>query len=157
MFKHNNICIIGDDKICKNKESIVFDYWNIVNFLKIYASKDFDSVRDRNDFFNNFISRVNLYDDRITIVYNTSLNPTEEIYKKPDNDPNNNDNNGGTTIYKTELNLENMQEKKSFKLWWVQTTIDWRSQCYPILTPKSISVLDGLSWLLDCLSNQNSV
>ena len=84
---------------------------NIVNFLKIYASKDFDSVRDRNDFFNNFISRVNLYDDRITIVYNTSLNPTEEIYNKPDNDPNNKDNNGGTTIYKTELNFENEQEK----------------------------------------------
>lgn len=62
-------------------------------------------------FFNNFISRVNLYDDRITIVYNTSLNPTEEIYNKPDNAPNNNDNNGGTIIYKTELNFENKQEK----------------------------------------------
>lgn len=84
---------------------------NIVNFLKIYANKDFDSVRDRNDFFNNFISRVNLYDDRITIVYNTSLNPTEEICNKPDNAPNNNDNSGGTTIYKNELNLENEQEK----------------------------------------------
>lgn len=52
-----------------------------------------------------------LYDDRITIDYNTSLNPTEEIYNKPDDDPNNNDNNGGTTIYKTELNFENEQEK----------------------------------------------
>ena len=52
-----------------------------------------------------------MYDDRITIVYNTSLNPTEEIYNKPDNDPNNNDKDSGTTIYKTELNLENMQEK----------------------------------------------
>lgn len=52
-----------------------------------------------------------MYDDRITIAYNTSLNPTEEIYNKPDNDSNNNDNNGGTTIYKTELNLENRQEK----------------------------------------------
>ena len=79
--------------------------------VKRYESKDFDSVRDRNDFFNNFISRVNLYDDRITIVYNTSLNPTEEIYNKPDNDPNNNDNKGGTTIYKTKLNFENKQEK----------------------------------------------
>lgn len=47
----------------------------------------------------------------LKFVYNTSLNPTEEIYNKPDNDPNNNDNNGGTTIYKTELNLENEQEK----------------------------------------------
>ena len=36
---------------------------------------------------------------------------TQEIYNKPDNDPNNNDKDGGTTIYKTELNLENMQEK----------------------------------------------
>ena len=52
-----------------------------------------------------------MYDDRIIIVYNTSLNPTEEIYNKPDNDPNNNDNNGGITIYKTKLNLENEQEK----------------------------------------------
>ena len=33
------------------------------------------------------------------------------MFNKPDNDPNNNDNNGGTTIYKTELNLENKQEK----------------------------------------------
>ena len=52
-----------------------------------------------------------MYDDRITIVYKTSLNPTEEIYNKPDNNPNNNDNSSGTTIYKTELNLENEQEK----------------------------------------------
>ena len=94
---------------------------NIVNFLKIYASKDFDSVRDRNDFFNNFICRVNLYDDRITIVYNTSLDPTEEIYTKPNDDKDDNNNNSnndnnnsngnsssnGTTIYKKELNIEN--------------------------------------------------
>lgn len=56
-----------------------------------------------------------MYDDRITIVYNTSLNPTEEIYNKPDNDPNNNDNNGGTTIYKNEQNLENEQEQSRLK------------------------------------------
>lgn len=47
----------------------------------------------------------------LKFVYKTSLNLTEEIYNKPDNDPNINDKNGGTTIYKTELNLENMQEK----------------------------------------------
>lgn len=70
----------------------------IVNFLKIYTNKKFDSVRDKNDFFNNFILGVNLYDDRITIVYNTSPNPTTEIYKtdnKSDNDPNGSE----TTIY----------------------------------------------------------
>ena len=53
---------------------------------------------------NAFTARV------LKFVYNTSLNPTEEIYNKPDNDPNINDKNGGT-IYKTELNLENKQEK----------------------------------------------
>lgn len=47
----------------------------------------------------------------LKFIYKTSRNPTEEIYNKPDNDPNNNDNNGGTTIYKTELNFENKQEK----------------------------------------------
>ena len=47
----------------------------IIEFLKIYAKQKFEIKRDRNDFFNNFISRINLFDDRITIVYNTSLNP----------------------------------------------------------------------------------
>ena len=112
LLKLENDKAILEEKIAVEKAHSLkpLEKKNVVNFLKIYASKNFDSVRDRNDFFNNFISRVNLYDDRITIVYNTSLNPTEEIYNKPDNNPNNN-NNGGTTIYKTELNLENMQEK----------------------------------------------
>lgn len=59
--------------------------FKIVEFLKIYAKQKFESKRDRNDFFNNFISRVNLFDDRITIVYNTSLNPATEIYNRPEN------------------------------------------------------------------------
>ena len=55
--------------------------------------------------FNNFILKVLLYDDKIIIVYNTSLNPTEEIYTRPnnnddDNDSNNDNSNNGTTIYK---------------------------------------------------------
>ena len=113
LLKLENDKAILEEKIAVEKAHLLkpLEKKNVVNFLKIYASKNFDSVRDRNDFFNNFISRVNLYDDRITIVYNTSLNPTEEMYNKPDNDQNNNDNNGGTTIYKTELNFENKQEK----------------------------------------------
>ena len=113
LLKLENDKAILEEKIAVEKAHSLkpLEKKNIVNFLKIYASKDFDSFRVRNDFFNNFISRVNLYDDRITIVYNTSLNPTGEIYNKPDNDPNNNDNSSATTIYKTELNLENEQEK----------------------------------------------
>ena len=45
----------------------------IVNFLKIYARKKFDNKTDKNEFFNNFILKVLLYDDKITIVYNTSF------------------------------------------------------------------------------------
>lgn len=58
---------------------------------------------NRNDFFNNFISRGNLFDDRITIVYNTSLNPVTEIYNRPENDPDDDPNDGGTTIYKQDV------------------------------------------------------
>ncbi len=61
---------------------------------------------------NIFVAVKNVFTARVLkFVYKTSLNPTEEIYNKPDNAANNNDNNGGTTIYKTELNLENEQEK----------------------------------------------
>ncbi len=83
----------------------------IVEFLNIYMKSKFDSVRDKNDFFNNFILRVNLYDDKITIVYNTSLNPSKEVYFKDDNKPDDNLNDGGTTIFSTELDLTENNEK----------------------------------------------
>ena len=66
-----------EDKIAyeENHQIKPLEKSQIVDFLNVYARKKFESKRDRNDFFNNFISRVNLFDDRITIVYNTSLNP----------------------------------------------------------------------------------
>ena len=84
----------------------------IIEFLKIYAKQRFESKRDRNDFFNNFISRVNLFDDRITIVYNTSLNPATEIYNRPENDPDDDPNDGGTTIYKQDVEMSENDIKK---------------------------------------------
>ena len=87
----------------------------IVNFMKIYARKKFDNKTDKNEFFNNFILKVLLYDDKITIVYNTSLNPAEEIYSRPnddDNDNNNDNSNNGTTIYKKEIEISNEENKK---------------------------------------------
>ena len=84
----------------------------IIEFLKIYAKQRFESKRDRNDFFNNFISRVNLFNDRITIVYNTSLNPATEIYNSPENGPDDNPNDGGTTIYKQDVELTEKDIKK---------------------------------------------
>lgn len=84
----------------------------IVDFLTLYVKKKFDSKTDKNDFFNNFILRVNLFDDRITIVYNTSFNPAEEIYKRSPNNPDDDQNNDGTTIYKQELELPESDIKK---------------------------------------------
>ena len=85
----------------------------IVNFLKIYAKKKFDSKTDKNEFFNNFILKVLLYDNKITIVYNTSLNPAEEIYTRPnDNDDNNGNSDNGTIIYKKEIEISDADNKK---------------------------------------------
>ena len=84
----------------------------IIDFLNVYARKKFDSKRDRNDFFNNFISRVNLFDDRIIIIYNTSLNPATEIYNRPENNPDDDSNDSGTTIYKQDIGMSEKDIKK---------------------------------------------
>ena len=69
------------------------------------------------------------YYDKITIVYNTSLNPAEEIYSRPNNDDvENNDNDNGTTIYKKEIEISDADNKKLSSK--VQTTIVWRHQHY---------------------------
>ena len=85
----------------------------IVNFLKVYARKQFDNKTDKNEFFNNFILKVLLYDDKITIVYNTSLNPAQEIYSRPnDKDDNNGNSDNETTIYKKEIEVLDADNKK---------------------------------------------
>ena len=86
--------------------------FKIIEFLKIYAKQKFESKKDRNDFFNNFISRVNLFDDRITIVYNTNLNPATEIYYRPENDPDDDPNDNGTIIYKQDIEMSENDIKK---------------------------------------------
>ena len=63
---------------------------------------------------------ISLYYDKITIIYNTSLNPAEEIYNRQniDNNDDNNDNNSdnksdsGTTIYKKEIEVLDADNKK---------------------------------------------
>ena len=65
------------------------------------------------------------YYDKITIVYNTSLNPAEEIYSRTnDNDDNNGNSNNETTIYKKEIEISDDENKKLPSK--VQTTIVWR-------------------------------
>ena len=84
----------------------------IIDFLNIYAKKKFNSSTDRNDFFNNFITKVILYDDKITIMYNTSLNPGEEIYHVNTKNDTTDDNDDGTTIYNKEVEIIEEDNKK---------------------------------------------
>ena len=84
----------------------------IINFLTIYAKKKFNRSTDRNDFFNNFITKVVLYDDKITIMYNTSLNPGEEIYHINTKNDTTDDNDDGTTIYNKEVEIIEEENKK---------------------------------------------
>ena len=84
----------------------------IINFLNIYAKKKFNRSTDRNDFFNNFITKVVLYDDKITIMYNTSLNPGEEIYHINTKNDTTDDNDDGTTIYNKEVEIIEEENKK---------------------------------------------
>ena len=88
------------------------DKQQIINFLNIYAKKKFNRSTDRNDFFNNFITKVVLYDDKITIMYNTSLNPGEEIYHINTKNDTTDDNDNGTTIYKKEVEISDEENKK---------------------------------------------
>ena len=114
LMKLENEKAILEDKVEyeQNHQIKPLEKEQIVNFLKVYARKQFDNKTDKNEFFNNFILKVLLYDDKITIVYNTSLNPAEEIYNHPNdnNDDNNSDN--GTTIYKKEIEISGDENKK---------------------------------------------
>ncbi len=119
LMKLENEKAILEDKVEyeQNHQIKPLEKEQIVNFLKVYARKQFDNKTDKNEFFNNFILKVLLYDDKITIVYNTSLNPAEEIYNRPnDNDDDNNGNNNGTTIYKKEIEISDDENKDEASL-----------------------------------------
>ena len=53
-----------------------------------------------------------LYDDKITIMYNTSLNPGEEIYHINTKNDTTDDNDDGTTIYNKEVEIIEEENKK---------------------------------------------
>ena len=115
LMKLENEKAILEDKVEyeQNHQIKPLEKEQIVNFLKVYARKQFDNKTDKNEFFNNFILKVLLCDDKITIVYNTSLNPAEEIYSRPnDNDDDNNNSNNETTIYKKEIEISDEENKK---------------------------------------------
>ena len=119
LMKLENEKAILEDKVEyeQNHKIKPLEKEQIVNFLKVYARKQFDNKTDKNEFFNNFILKVLLYDDKITIVYNTSLNPAEEIYSRPnDNDDNSGNSDNGTIIYKKEIEISDDENKDEASL-----------------------------------------
>ena len=75
----------------------------IKKFLSIYVNEEFKSKRDKNDFFNNFISRVTLYDNGIKIEYNTGVEREEKTYNRPEENP---------VIYSGNIAFSNEENKK---------------------------------------------
>ena len=83
-----------------------------LNNLNIYVKKKFNSVTYKNDFL------ITLYIDKITIMYNTSLNLGEEIYHISTKNTNSDDNNNGATIHNRGIEIieeENKKEQSSPK------------------------------------------
>ena len=58
------------------------------------------------------IFSITLYDDKITIMYNTSLNLGEEIYHISTRNTNSDDNNNGATIYNRGIEIIEEENKK---------------------------------------------
>ena len=55
-------------------------------FLTYFARKKYENGQEKNEFFNSFINRVVLYDDKILIFYNTDTNHPAAIKRKDTDD-----------------------------------------------------------------------
>ena len=55
-------------------------------FLTYFARKKYENEQEKNEFFNSFINRVVLYDDKILIFYNTDTNRPAVIKRKDTDD-----------------------------------------------------------------------
>ncbi len=55
-------------------------------FLNFFAYRKYENDQEKNEFFNSFINRVVLYDDKILIFYNTDTNRPAVITRKDTDD-----------------------------------------------------------------------
>lgn len=63
----------------ENKKVPLLKEDNVRKFLEFYAKHDFSNVSERNDFFKNFIKRILVFDDKVTVILNTSNDYQTEI------------------------------------------------------------------------------
>lgn len=55
-------------------------------FLNFFVHRKYENDQEKNEFFNSFINRVVLYDDKILIFYNTDTNHSAVIKRKDTDD-----------------------------------------------------------------------
>ncbi|MBE5754132.1 MAG: hypothetical protein E7340_02190 [Clostridiales bacterium] len=55
---------------------------DVRTFLNHYARKQYENGQEKNEFFNSFINRVFLFDDKVIILYNTNKRETKRLNKK---------------------------------------------------------------------------
>ena len=70
-----------EDKLAveQSRQVLPLDLATVKSFLNYFARKKYESDEARNEFFNSFINRVILYDDKVLIFYNTEPNSPKTV------------------------------------------------------------------------------
>jgi len=68
-------------KIAEEKTKIdkLLNFEDVKNFISLFASKDYDDVFERNEFFNRFIKKVILFNDKVIVILRGSKGPDNEL------------------------------------------------------------------------------
>ncbi len=63
----------------KSKFDKPLNFEDVKNFISLFASKDYDDVFERNEFFNRFIKKVLLFNDKIIVIMRASKGVDNEL------------------------------------------------------------------------------
>ena len=63
----------------KSKFDKPLNFEDVKNFISLFASKDYDDVFERNEFFNRFIKKVLLFNDKIIVIMRGSKGAENEL------------------------------------------------------------------------------
>ena len=73
------------------------------NFISLFTSKDYDDGFERNEFFNRFIKKVILFNDKVIVIMRGSIVPDNELAINNDE------------LYAKRI-LENLKKKNQVKI-----------------------------------------
>lgn len=63
----------------KNKIDRPLDFEDVKNFLILFANKEYSDVYERNEFFNRFIKKVILFNDKVIVIMCGSKGPDKKL------------------------------------------------------------------------------